>query len=187
MLDYGLLYKKAVIKKRDPETNTTILCKDLLSETFNKSIGTLSGSSFVVNEHYVARPDLVSLAVYNEDKYGDVICKINGISNPFELSEDTILFCPSPAVLHKIFNQASPSDLSLPVINIGSNKAKDLYNDNALLNGGSSSAKQRVSVDRIGVDNAIHKKKLNERRSPGDQTIIDSNYVIDKSLGVVIY
>ena len=31
------------------------------------------------------------------------------------------------------------------------------------------------------------RKYKNERRSPADQTITDRNYIIDRSLGIVIY
>lgn len=42
-----------------------------------------------------ARPDLVSLRVYGEDTYQDQICKINGISNPYSLNVDDVLFIPN--------------------------------------------------------------------------------------------
>ena len=66
MLDYGIIGKKQ---------KTTIIkdgeqfdCLDLLTESFNKST-TLAGRPIVVNKHYVARPDLISLAIYSTDKY----------------------------------------------------------------------------------------------------------------------
>ena len=43
------------------------------------------------------------------------------------------------------------------------------------------------------MEETIEKKKdnlqkyKNERRSPAEQTIMDNNYVIDRSLGLVIY
>ena len=44
-----------------------------------------------VTEDYIARPDLISLKAYNSDDYTDIICKLNGISNPFELNKGDIL------------------------------------------------------------------------------------------------
>lgn len=50
---------------------------------------------FNVTEEYIARPDLISLQFYNMTDYGDLLCKINGISNPFELNKDTMLIIPN--------------------------------------------------------------------------------------------
>lgn len=47
-----------------------------------------------VSAMHVGRPDLVSEAVYGQDDYGDLLCKINNIPNPFELNEGDILVCP---------------------------------------------------------------------------------------------
>lgn len=51
---------------------------------------------FEVTKEYIARPDLISYDVYNDTLYTDVICKLNGISNPFELNEGMKLIIPSP-------------------------------------------------------------------------------------------
>lgn len=48
-----------------------------------------------ITKDYIARPDLVSYKAYNTDMYADVICKLNGISNPFELNEGDILVIPT--------------------------------------------------------------------------------------------
>lgn len=50
-----------------------------------------------VTSNYIARPDLLSYDIYGSDEYVDVICKINGISNPFELNEGDILIIPNIA------------------------------------------------------------------------------------------
>lgn len=51
---------------------------------------------FTVTEEYIARPDLISLDAYGDTMFGDVICKLNGISNPFELNVGMKLIIPSP-------------------------------------------------------------------------------------------
>ena len=51
---------------------------------------------FTVTEEYIARPDLISLDAYGDTMFTDVICKLNGISNPFELNKDMKLIIPSP-------------------------------------------------------------------------------------------
>lgn len=53
---------------------------------------------FEVNEEkYIARPDLISLDAYGDPVFADIICKLNGISNPFELNIGMILIIPSAA------------------------------------------------------------------------------------------
>ena len=51
---------------------------------------------FNVTDRYIARPDLISLDAYGDADYADVVCKLNGISNPFELNKGMILILPSP-------------------------------------------------------------------------------------------
>ena len=48
-----------------------------------------------ITDDYVARPDLVSVKAYGSDDYTDLICKINGISNPFELNKGDLLVLPA--------------------------------------------------------------------------------------------
>lgn len=52
-------------------------------------------SVFTVSKAHVARPDLISRIMYGTETYGDFICKVNGISNPFELNEGDVLIIPS--------------------------------------------------------------------------------------------
>lgn len=47
-----------------------------------------------VDKDYIGRPDLISFKAYDDDSYADIICKLNGISNPFELNEGDILVLP---------------------------------------------------------------------------------------------
>ena len=49
-----------------------------------------------VTERYIARPDILSLDIYGDTLYSDLLCKLNGISNPFELNAGMILIIPSP-------------------------------------------------------------------------------------------
>ena len=51
---------------------------------------------FTVTDEYIARPDLISLDAYGDTMFADIICKLNGISNPFELNKDAKLIIPSP-------------------------------------------------------------------------------------------
>ena len=114
----------------------------------------------IVNKYYVGRPDLVSLALYGDDRYGDIICKINGISNPFELQEDTVLIIPNFEFLNDCLYKDSV--------------ASDIIKDDK---------KEYIQF----IDKNNKQKLKNESRSPNEQTIGDSNYIIDKSLGIVFY
>lgn len=153
MLDYRLINTKPLIQK----DNTSY--QDLLSKTFNDDRGYYA-QVIIVNEYYVARPDLISLAMYGDDKYGDIICKINGISNPFELNENDILLIPNIEFVNECLNkQRVPSEII-------SNPKQDF-------------------IQPIDVNNK--QKKKYENRSPNEQVVGDSNYIIDKSLGIVFY
>ncbi len=74
-----------------------------------------------ISADYVARPDLVSLKAYNDDSYADIICKLNGISNPFELNEGDVLVLPSFDELHNFIvrpnflEREDDDDRSVPV------------------------------------------------------------------------
>ena len=152
MLNYNILENKPSI---DIKGERGI---DLLSKSIDNSRG-LSGSFLEVNEYYIARPDLISLAVYGDDQYADIICKLNGISNPFELNEGQILFIPSTSILTNIINKPNLIET------------------------------KRVEIkDQIANSNKIGDQKAkNERRTPGQQIVGDKNYIIDKSLGMVFY
>ena len=153
MLNYRLINLKPTITVNDESY------LDLLSKTFNSELGYFSTIA-IVNKYYVARPDLISLAMYGDDKYADILCKINGISNPFELNEDDILIIPHIEYLNDCINkQRVPSEI-----------IKD---------------PKKEYIQPIDINNK--QKKRNENRSPNEQVVGDSNYIIDKSLGIVFY
>ena len=153
MLNNKILQNKPLINYNN-ETGQDLLYKSI---DFN---GDMIGKYLKVNEYYIARPDLISLACYGDDSYGDVLCKINGISNPFELNEGMILFIPNYDHLVSICDR-KPNESDVNIV----------LDDNTIYNNG-----------KIG-----NQKLKNESRSPNEQTIGDKNYIIDKSLGLVIY
>lgn len=63
-----------------------------------------------VTEDFVARMDLISLHIYNTDKFSDVLCKINGISNPFELNVGDKLVIPEYSDMVKFFYEETPAE-----------------------------------------------------------------------------
>lgn len=65
---------------------------------------------FKVSQEYIARPDLVSLDAYGDTMYTDIICKLNGLSNPFELNEGMKLIVPTPDYITQFIIEPSIRD-----------------------------------------------------------------------------
>ena len=155
MLDYKILKNKGKLYKKN-SNGTTEEFLDLLTKSCN-SMDSTAGDIIIVNKHYIARPDLISLAVYGSDEYADLICKYNGISNPFELNENDVIVLPQ---YHEFQN----------LIDTVNNTTSELVND-----------------DVSDTTNYSSNKKKSDRRSPAQTTTGDKNFIIDKSLGVVFY
>jgi len=151
MLDYNILKKKPSLFQ-----NTDNEYIDLAQQTFNLK-NTISGEILIVNQYYVARPDLISLAMYGDDKYADIICKINGISNPFELNENDIIFIPN---IDEVFDLTKVQ-----------NKASGLVSES----------------NKLFNDKKDKRKKISEKRAPNEMVVGEQNYIIDHSLGLVFY
>ena len=132
---------------------------DLLANNYKIPKTNFGGNTVVVNQYYVARPDLISLAVYGDDKYADIICKLNGISNPFELNEDDMLYLPSIEFLDSC-------------INLVRNPSSKVTEENNSIN---------------IKHNNDNRKKVNEKRTANELVVGEENYIIDKSLGLVFY
>lgn len=117
MLDYRILNQKPLITK-DNETYM-----DLLSKTFvfneNMKIKLIE-----VEEYYIGRPDLISLAVYGTDAFADIICKVNGISNPFELNEGDILIIPSIEEINNATTNGITSEFADSIVKSDDNRKK---------------------------------------------------------------
>jgi len=64
----------------------------------------------VSEEKYIARPDLISLDFYGDPGYADVICKLNGISNPFELNINMLLALPSQDCVQDFITKPTVED-----------------------------------------------------------------------------
>lgn len=132
--------------------------KDLLCHTLNDEEPMFEGITFItVVDDYVARPDLISLAVYGTDEYADIICKINGISNPFELNTGMILLIPSLSNLTFFYTNR-------PV-----------------------SATFESDSTPISSTKKNFQKTKAERRRPSEQTVGSKNFVVDLSNKMIIY
>ena len=156
MLNYASLASK-------PEMSRTIdgkkvSYKDLLSHTLNDEEAVFEGIEFIrVIADYVARPDLISLAVYGTDQYADILCKINGISNPFELNEGMILLIPNLSTITFFYKSRS------------------------------ASATFESDSTPISSTKKNFQKTKAERRRPAEQTVGSKNFVVDLSNKMIIY
>ena len=157
MLDYNTIEYKGLIDRTVNGEDVKHI--DLLSQVINPDCSVSIGDMLIVNEYYVGRPDLISLAVYGTDKYADVICKVNGISNPFELNEDMLVICPTRSSIDRMFAYGK--------LNAGSELVKD--------------------GSRISKSSTNGTKLKSDTRSPNEATVGTKNYVIDKTLGIVFY
>ncbi len=157
MLDYFTLKLKPIVTK-ELSSGERIEYKDLLSNIINKDISNMFYEYRIieVTDDYIARPDLISLAIYGTDKYADIICKINGISNPFELNTGMKLIIPDERSFNTFLTVGKPTE------NISKNK----------------------SISGILSNN---QKLRNEKRSPGEQTIGDYLFKIDRDNYIIYY
>jgi hypothetical protein len=154
MLDYRTLTFKPLMIQDGKET-----FMDLLAPVY-KTDYSPQGRVIIVNQYYVSRPDLISLAVYGDDKYGDIICKLNGISNPFELNENDVIYAPAlEYVMDCVKNYGEESEII-------KNPQQDM-------------------IKNVKPDNK--QKRVNETRTPNEQLLGDKSFIIDRSMGMVFY
>lgn len=153
-LDYKILNKKPIIEQNGEKYY------DLLVQTINTEVQ-ITGSLLVVNKYYVARPDLISLAVYGDDQYADLLCKINGISNPFELNENDVIIIPHVEVLAEL-TKITPEE-SVFINNDKLNEIADTFIDTDL------------------------QVELNSVRSPNEQVKGMKNLIVDDENGLLLY
>lgn len=66
-----------------------------------------SSRRFIVDEETVMRPDLIAVALYNDQNMLDLLLKYNAISNPFSLYVGQILYVPDSEALNKILLKPS--------------------------------------------------------------------------------
>lgn len=160
-MNYLTLRKKpTIILKSDVEGNTEVQCLDLLARQ-NKGVNLENFDTCTVTEYYVGRPDLISFAFYGTDVYGDVICKANGISNPFEINEGDFLIIPS---LYRA--QEYVTDM------IQAEESKLIGSD-----------KDDITYDKLDM----YKKLRNESRAPNELTVGQTNYIIDRTNKIIFY
>ena len=156
MLNYNSLASKPEMSRMIDGKKVSY--KDLLCHTLSDEEPIFEGITFItVTDDYVARPDLISLAVYGTDQYADILCKINGISNPFELNAGMILLIPNLSNLTFFYKSRS------------------------------ASATFESDSTPISSTKKNFQKTKAERRRPSEQTIGSKNFVVDLSNKMIIY
>lgn len=106
MLDYGVVAAKSSIYS--DYLGEELL--NLLDRTFEVPGNGFSYTVFKVTEKYIARPDLLAQDAYGDPSRADVICKLNGVSNPFEMNEGMILILPRPEDIEKFYVEPPQED-----------------------------------------------------------------------------
>ena len=106
-----------------PLEHTSLTFKDTFnSEYLGEEIINLLDKTFIipeyynynifdVTEEYIARPDLISYDAYGDSMYADVLCKLNGISNPFELNKGMRMIIPSPEYITHFIIKPSVNEM----------------------------------------------------------------------------
>ena len=113
--------------------------KQIYSDWLQENVINLTDSTFripdnyeyeilEITEKYIARPDLLSKDIYGDVLYSDLLCKLNGISNPFELNKGMLLVIPSPNnIMEFMFKPSNNEEQELtnkPVVKTKKDKRK---------------------------------------------------------------
>ena len=106
MLENPLLQNKYEIKSKVLGENII----NLLDKTFLMPY-VFDYNVVTVTSDFIGRMDLISKQAYGTDKYQDVLCKLNGISNPFELNEGDVLILPDVSELYKFYYSQTNSEM----------------------------------------------------------------------------
>lgn len=129
---------------------------NLLDKTFN-IYNDFQFNIFEVTYEYIARPDLISLDAYGDTMYADVLCKLNGISNPFELNVGDKLIIPSPDNITDFVTRVSQA----------STNNEDIENANK--------------------DFGPTLKTKSEKRKANEAIVGDKRFKVDAASGIIIY
>ena len=91
------MFTNTIDKKKFVTDNNGNQIVDLAASIFSKSAAGLNSYQTVkLTSHYQMRPDKVAFAEYGTDEYTEYILKYSGVSNPFSIDEDDVLFIPDP-------------------------------------------------------------------------------------------
>jgi hypothetical protein len=152
-LKYNALDSKRAIYSKYLDNNIY----NLMDSTYRIPKNGFTFKIYRVTPEYIARPDLISVDFYNTTGYADIICKLNGISNPFELNENMEIILPEASDIANFYSS------SLDNID---------YNDNDQLD---------------KVNTIVKKTKRDKNRRPNEAIIGDERFKIDLNTGIITY
>ncbi len=155
MLEYTTLNFKNTIKSDylQEEIYNLLDLTFLIPSRYNYNI-------FTVTKDYIARPDLISYDAYGDETFADIICKVNGISNPFELNEGMKLIIPSPENILDFTRKVQKYP------------GEDLYN----------------STNDAAVTSMQNNTKTKRSKRQANEAIVgDKRFKIDAAAGIIIY
>lgn len=91
------MFTNTIDKKPFIVDNNNNVLVDLTKSIFDKSAHGLNSYNTVkLSSYYQMRPDKVAFSEYGTDEYTEYILKYSGVSNPFSMDQDDILFIPDP-------------------------------------------------------------------------------------------
>lgn len=155
MLEYTTLNFKNTIKSDylQEEIYNLLDLTFLIPSRYNYNI-------FTVTKDYIARPDLISYDAYGDETFADIICKVNGISNPFELNEGMKIIIPSPENILDFTRRVQKYP------------GEDLYN----------------STNDSAVTSMQNNTKTKQSKRQANEAIVgDKRFKIDAAAGIIIY
>jgi hypothetical protein len=155
MLEYTTLNFKNTIKSDylQEEIYNLLDLTFLIPNRYNYNI-------FTVTKDYIARPDLISYDAYGDETFADIICKVNGISNPFELNEGMRIIIPSPENILDFTRRVQKYP------------GEDLYN----------------STNDSAVTSMQNNTKTKQSKRQANEAIVgDKRFKIDAAAGIIIY
>lgn len=89
-----ILANKPLLTK-DDEIFVDLTAQSIRYENIGKAV-----DAFYVGEEMIMRIDLISKAAYGNDEEFDIILKYNGISNPFSIEENQLIFIPDLSFMY---------------------------------------------------------------------------------------
>lgn len=159
MLENALLREKGITTSAANDGEEIV---NLLDPTFYIPNANVNGNSLIVSRDFIARPDLLGLQLYDKQEYGNLICKINGISNPFELNEEQYLFVPNPTEVTSFF-------------------ARDWDEDEIV-------EEETIFEEKVSNETNQPTPKLkSEKRAPNESVIGDNRFRVNYSKRIVVY
>jgi hypothetical protein len=106
-----ILEHKLLVKKKD-DTIVDLTSKSIEYNRVGKVL-----DAFYVGEDMTMRVDLISKVAYGIEDEWDLICKFNGISNPFSVDENELIFIPDLSFMYESIVNPEVVDIDADIRN----------------------------------------------------------------------